>query len=126
MRFEGAERSALLVFRDALGELGVNATPLGRGVFIAIHDDDRFRLEDDSPLLGRRLEDVAHLDADLLSDALGDDDLVFVFDSNDGHGKSDSAVELFNCGQSSTGTESVKLAHAARVDGVNEPRRPST
>src|ERR1700676_4505711 len=84
MGLERAKRFALLVFCDALGQLGVDAAPLCRRVLVAVNN--RFWLKYYLAALRGRLKHIAHVDSDLGANALRYDDLEFVFDGYDGHG----------------------------------------
>lgn len=83
MGLKRPERFALLVLCLALCELGVDAAPLRGRVLVAIND--RLRLKYDPAAFCRCLKHIANADADLVADALWDDDLELVFDGYDGH-----------------------------------------
>ena len=83
MGLKRAERFALLVFSDAFCKLAVDAAPLCRCILVAVND--RFRLEYDLAAFCGRLKHIANADADLVADALGNDNLEFVLDGYDGH-----------------------------------------
>jgi hypothetical protein len=70
VRIEWAKGAAALKLGEALRNTAV---------------DDRFRLENDFALFGPGLKNVSDPDASLLAHVLGNDNLVLVFDGNNGH-----------------------------------------
>ena len=72
-----------------MGIKGAGGAALGK-FFQALRDaaiDNRFGFKDNHAIFRPRLKDVAHRDPNLLANPVRDDDLIFVFDGNDGHSR---------------------------------------